>query len=692
MKKIALVLISLGLILSACSSPTPATTEAPAPTTAPEQPTATLAPTETPTEVPPTSTPEPTATPTPAPQPISAANISGLALASVVEIPRQPNLVLDPNLSGVVGGYTSDSQHIILRTDAGVDVLSHQSLDLEAHYPGLQLINILSDGRFAALQGGSLVFVEPLSGEMESVGTDVNFSGQFAVSPTGEKAASAVDSKTVRLYSLTGGQPLDIPIKNSELPEKLQFTGDGVNLVLEFISNSSNSRFEVYDTSAAQKLYEYPTYRAPEFSTDGKYFVAGDMNGLYVYDTPTAKVVGTAAWNVIYHRGVPAEGIVKGALIEDRIDLTDFFLVGGPETGIGFYVHQKTVIDNPAGQWNTDLYHTDNTFESYVLDFTTGVQKFVFSGYGADQMAAGFGATDGSTFLLINKSGELALHNLKDGSRITLSDRYTVGGPELLSPDGSQVGWSNLKGVYVYDWQAGKSVLEQGQPLPLSQSALVSFLPEGRLLVESTPGGGVGLDIWNIASGQIETTVPALADCSADAVGTYVLCMVPSSQARRIIAVDDPDKIVFSTNDPNITVLSPTGDSYATCKPGSGSITYKNYESGIVTIAQPCQPMVYSPDGTLLVLQNGVVVNLPSGESTLTLEADASGKVFSSETSAAFFGLDFILIGNRAFDSASGKLLAELPVSGALGFALSDDGLTLNVLTGQGMEQWQVTQ
>ncbi len=614
-------------------------------------------------------------------------------MAGVVTIPRQPNLLLDPNLSGVVGGYTSDSQHIILRTDAGVDVLSPQSLDLEAHYPGLQLVSLLSDGRFAALQGGSLVKVDPVSGEMESAETEADFSGQFAVSPTGEQAASVVDTKTVRLYSLTGGQPLDIPIKNSELPEKILFTGDGANLVLEFISNSSsNSRFEVYDTSAAQKLYEYPTYRAPEFSTDGKYFVAGDMNGLYVYDTTTAKVVGTAAWNVVYHRGVPAEGIVKGALIEDRIDLTDFFLVGGPETGIGFYVHQKTVIDNPAGQWNTDLYHTDNSFESYVLDFTTGVQKFVFSGYGADQMAAGFGATDGSTFLLINKSGELALHSLKDGSRITLSDRYTVGGPELLSPDGAQVGWSNLKGVYVYDWQAAKAVLEAQQPLPISQSALVSFLPEGRLLIESTPGGGVGLDIWNIASGQIETTVPALADCSADSAGLYVLCTVPSSGARRIVALDNPDKIVFSTNDPNITVLSPTGDSYATCKPGGNSITYKNYESGNVTIAQPCQEMFYSSDAAMLVLQSGVVVNLPSGESTLTLEVDAGGKAFSGDSPAAFFGPDFIVIGNRAFDSSSGKLLAELPVSGALGYTLSEDGLTLNVLTGQGMEQWQVTQ
>ena len=79
-----------------------------------------------------------------------------------------------------------------------------------------------------------------------------------------------------------------------------------------------------------------------------------DANGLYLNDTATGSVIATSPQNVIYHRGVDA--VVAGALVEDRIDMTDFFLVGGPETAIAFYAHAVTKIDNPAGQWDTDLY------------------------------------------------------------------------------------------------------------------------------------------------------------------------------------------------------------------------------------------------------------------------------------------------------------------------------------------------
>ena len=324
-----------------------------------------------------------------------------------------------------------------------------------------------------------------------------------------------------------------------------------------------------------------------------------------------------------------------------------------------------------------------------MQDFTTGVLKFAFSGFGSDQLAVGFGAADGSTFLLISTKGELALHSLADGARLVLSDRYTLGGASVLSGDGAQVGWSDMVGVNVYDWQAAASVMSQGQPLPLGDSGAIGFLPEGRLLVESVPSGGAGLDIWNFASGQIEATVPGVVDCRADAAGAYVLCSANSSGARRILALDNPDRIVFNSTDPNITVISPAGDSHATCVLGAASITYRNYAEGNATLSQPCQPMVYKPDGSALVLQSGIVIDLPSGESTLALVADANGQAFSSASPVVFFGPDFILMDNRAFDAATGDFLGQLPIRGALAYVLSEDGLTLHVLTAAAMEHWQ---
>jgi WD40 repeat protein len=695
-KSILVITVCLSIILSACSSPAP-TTEAPVLTEA-AQPTATVPPTEppTPTEVPPTSTPEPTATPEPEPQPITADNVSGIALSSVVEIPRQPNLIFeaDPGRneyygsSGIVGGYTPDSQHLIFRSDAGVDVLAAQTLEVEKHYPGLYLANILADGRFAAVQSSQLVFVDPVSGEMETVETDASFSGLYAVNPSGEQAAVLVDDNIVRLYSLTGGEPLDIDLGQSDPPQKLSFTGDGGTLIL-VILGGGNSRFEAYETATATKLYDYPTYNPPQFSTDGKYFSVTTFNGVVVVDTATNDVLNTYNPGHIIERGCD---LAANICVDHGVNLWGNFVIGSPETAI---VITKEVRSEgkPGNSIAEQAWHEVSSVDStFIANMVTGEARFVFGGYSLESLRTGFGAPDGSTFVIIQNNGKLGLHSLTNGEKVAESDRFAVGSAPKLSADGNLVGWSNLNGVYAYDWQNAELTLEAAQPLPVSKSTFLGFLPEGRLLVESVPAAGTGVDVWDIASGSIASTLAGLADCSADSAGAYVLCTVPSSGARRIIAVDDPDNIVFTTNDPTITVLSPAGDSYATCNIDAGSITYKNYESGNVTIAQPCQPMAYSPDGTLLVLQSGMVVGLPSGESTLTLEADASGKAFDGESPAVFFGTDLIILGNRVFDSASGELLVELPVSNALGFMLSEDGLTLNVLTGSGLEQWQVTQ
>jgi hypothetical protein len=646
--------------------------------------------------VPPTSTPEPTATPTPAAQPISAANISGVALSSVVEIPRQPNLIFEPDPgrneltgpSGILGGYTPDSQHIIFRTDAGVDVLAAQTLELEKHYPGLFLANVLADGRFAAVKGNQLVFVDPVSGEMETVETEADFSTVYGINPNGEQVAVLVEGNIVRLYSLTGGEPMDIDLGRSDPPQKIFFTGDGSTLILQMLAGN-NSRFEAYEAATATKLYDYPTYNPPQFSADGKYFTVTTANGVVVVDPATNTVLNTYNPGHIIERGCD---LAANLCVDHGVNMWGNFVIGSPETTI---VITKEVRSEgkPGNTLAEQGWHEVSSVDStFIANTVTGEARFVFSGYSLASLRTGFGAPDGSMFVIIQSDGKLGLHSLTNGEKVAESDRFSVGSAPKLSADGALVGWSNLNGVYAYDWQGAELRLEAAQPLPISKSTLLGFISEGRLLVESVPAAGSGVDVWDIASGSIVSTLVGLADCSADAAGAYVLCYVPSSGARRIIAVDDPEKIVFTTNDPNITVISPTGDSYATCNIGAGSITYKNYESGSVTIAQPCQPMVYSPDGTRLVLQSGVVVSLPGGEQAVTLEADASGKVFGDESPTVFFGADLIILGNRVFEAASGALLVELPVSSALGYALSEDGLTLTVLTGSGLEQWQVTE
>jgi len=419
MKKFTLwTLMALVLILSACASPTPppTPTAVPMPTTAN---TPTPANTSTPAN---TATPAPTATPAATATPVCpTSQANALAIAPM---------------------FTANSKHIVLGTGCGVEVFEAQTLKPVANYGGLVLANVLPDGRFAARAGGNVVLVDPASNKMESLKTKVDFSGIFAVSPAGTLLAKLMDGKTVRLFDLNSDKTTDLALQaqTTEAPRYLRFSPNGALLAVGFVEAPNPPMLAaeavnfvaVYEVTSAKKLYETKFSGAPRFSPDSKYlFPINTLINRNLYDASTGKVISSFANTLANcaqggNCGTTADG---GRIVEDRYDVVDYFIAGGPETVIVFWEHTITSI--PPGVVITEqnfatAYKNVRTQESYVEDFVANKRKFPFLGYAGKDLSYGTGAPDGSVFLLLKKSGGLALHSAKDGKALASLDRFTL--------------------------------------------------------------------------------------------------------------------------------------------------------------------------------------------------------------------------------------------------------------------------
>ncbi|TAK13011.1 MAG: hypothetical protein EPO32_06540 [Anaerolineae bacterium] len=687
------------LLLAACSSPTSVDSGSGTDTesTATKAPAAATAAPES------TATPEPSPTPEPVPQVISAANAAGLEYAGLVELPRQPILDTDSAAPNGLGAYTPDGQYIVLGTNLGVDVLSAADLSHVASYPG-SLLNVMLDGRIGIAQSGLLVLVDPASGESEATGIEIDLSDNFSLSPTGTQSVRLGGPDSLVLTDLASGTVTSLPTgkENNDNLAALYFTADGRHILLH-----NDDRLVIFDAATGEVAFAVQTYNGGVVSGDGKYLIYRDFNGIYTVDMTTWEVVFTQPNGFTTERGC------DGTTCRDSGSyLTGYLIPGNPDTGIGFW--QNTVGAWPQGvnivgvdPFNSPYFQISNHVS--VQSFLTGEQKFSFQGYAESELLGGMGAPDGSAFLLIKNDASLYLHDQTDGALLTSSETYTVGGDSILSADGQKVTWTTVNGVYIYDLISASLTGEFAHPLKLTNASGGWLLAGNRLASEGFIQHGniwdftEQLDFWDLASGMVTYTTYGLSRCTADAAGATLMCYKGgTSNSQRILSAEDPESVLFSSTDPNnFTVLSPTGDAHATCILGDSAITYKNYAASSAALDATCQPMVFSTDGSALLLQDGTLVSVADGQVLLALEADADGKVFTLSTEGqefssfdapvVLFAGGLIVVDDQVFDAATGALLADLGVE-VHGLALSADGLTLNILTPEGIQQWQVRQ
>lgn len=573
MKRIAVLLVSLGLILSACSSPTPATTEAPAPTAAVEQSTATLAPTDgpAPTEMLPTNTPEPTATLKPQPQVISEDNAASLTFQGLIELPANPNLVAPYVL------FTSDSKQVLVQTEAGLDALNIASLEVEDSYPGVQARDLLADGRVYGKLGDQVVFLDLASGQIEPIEGIPPFSGRYVVSPQGNKLAYVQDDKTIQVVDLASGQATAISIKFSTQLNKLVLNSDGSILIAWWELGYPNASYIAYDTVTGNKLYEQPTNRMPpQLLEDGEHVAVEPIGN--------AVEIHTIADNK------------AGDTVSVITDLTERFFGGR------FFVAQN-------GKAIIGLYGANSGSAAIVVsEIPTNRSLAVVtrSDPGGPKPEL-FLAPDASSFIVVWPEGRLELHKSDGGEVIAETDRYSVGSHLALSPNGQLIAWTDFEGVNVYNWQTSEFVLQQKHSTVPVGVGRVGFIGDNGLFVslntsfvnkfgfnEQLPQ----LSLWDLGSGQITNAYDSLSGCDVQDTGTYIKCSVYKVTsdyigiiATRIFPISDPNTVVATDNEAKVfMVSSPTADGYASCEVGGSTISVKAGSAPAVRLNYPCQP------------------------------------------------------------------------------------------------------
>jgi hypothetical protein len=688
------LIVSLGLILSACSSPAPATTAAPGPTEAAEQPTATLEPTEAPepTDLPPTNTPESTATPEPIAQPISGANAANLTFQELVELPRRPQLAFPYVL------FTPDSQSVIVQTEAGADLLNADNLEVENGFPGVQAAGFLADGRLYGKQNGGLVFVDLGSGEIETAAYEGALSTIYAISPQADKLAYRADDSTIRVIDIASGSATPIAIDQPLSMKQLLFSGDGEVLLAWWDLNYPNAFYAGYDTATGKQIYRQSIHlRVPQLSTDGQtaYFMQNSaVDAHNVADnSPTSTFPGVTE--------------IGG----EKMWLDGFFIAGSGELIVATY-----------GGNSDNAYYMASDFataqSSAVLTLSTHSRPVVAV------------APDGSRFLILGENGGLTSYDAASGEVAAESEAYSLVSQPALSPDGSLVAWSSFEDVNVYNWQTEEFVLQASQPSAPWAIGRVGFLRNDSLFSENIigiinqydrPEQLPRLSIWDLSSGQMSNSYDSLLGCDSPDGVLYLKCALYkvngnliSNTALRIFDLADVNSILATDNtESQYFISSPTGNGFASCNVGGNAITVRMTGAAAAQLPFACQPFIFGPEGTTLYLQDGTVVDLASGEASLQLEADASGHVFEASLTESmiffnpnlqvediidkpaklFEGDNFIVIDNRVFDAAGGELLIELPdVTTVHGITLADDGMTLVLLTNRGLERWKAVQ
>ncbi len=701
MRSVARIVLFMALFLTACTSAsTESQPEAAAhpmeepvevvPTNTSE-PTATLEPTSTPTDPPePTVTPEPTATATPEPQPqkITGDNAAQLTYQEMVEIPRKPNLQWPYVL------FSPDSQKMVVQTEAGIEILKADTMEFEASYSSLNVHGFLADGRLYGKQIGRLVFVDLASGEVESIELEANFSGVYVVSPQANKLAYVENDNAIQVIDLVSGAVNSIGIKTADRLNKLIFSGDGSVLLAWWQWEYPHAHYIAYDATAGTWLYEQPTNRVgPKLLAGGEHFAYEPQgNSLSIRTFADNKEITSAPMSIS----------AGGSL---------FF---------GY-----TYADNGAALAGRYWSREGMAILSVDVEAAVGEAVIFFPDIGPEPELVF--APDAAAFLVIWPDDRLELRQRATGDVLAETDRYAMGSKLALSPDGTQVAWSTFHSVNVFDWQTGQFTFQvESEALPTNVGR-VSFVGESTLAVEMVdsfyneegwPTRLLQVDLWNLDSGDINTSFNYLNACDSQDEGQYLRCALYKDTgelaATRLFLLSNPNIIPISDNTETIFMVgSPTANSVAYCEASSNSIAVKAELAPLSRLAYPCQSFFYDPAGEYLYLQDGAVVRIASGEKVLQLAVDDTGKAFESEFIGPFlpiimhlqledhngqppqylFGDGFIVINNRVFEASSGALLVELTGSISVqGITFSENGKSLLLLTNRGLERWQVVQ
>ena len=329
----------------------------------------------------------------------------------------------------------------------------------------------------------------------------------IAFSPDRQRAATAADDKTIRIWDLATASELRVLIGHTDRIGALAFSPDGTRLA----SASGDGTVRVWNPATGNSVYSFtlPSKWAGQvvFSSDGQLRAAsagaddeGGNSYIEVHNAPTgAKIRGfTLDWNNATPLAVTPDGhlLSSGGAGEDGeyVSAKSWDLRTGKEL--------KTLpvlfsAFSPDGRWGTEFEYRQGI---HVWDISAGRRVRTIAPPAFEPSRVAF-TPDSTRILAASQNGSgVKFFDVATGREVQSLPIPAGSGVVAFSGDGKWLAVSSGSSVSIWDLAAGREIQTLSGQLAAQDLA---FSPDGKLLIT----GGPALGIWDIVSGKLVRTI-----------------------------------------------------------------------------------------------------------------------------------------------------------------------------------------
>ncbi|MFV2066777.1 MAG: WD40 repeat domain-containing serine/threonine protein kinase [Pirellulales bacterium] len=364
-------------------------------------------------------------------------------------------------------------------------------------------VDFSPDGKLLAVCEEERVTVwdvsDPNRGVKQHVLTTPAGISSVAFSPDGSILACACDDGLIRLWRVASGERLDPPLKgHSAHVHAVNFSPDGETLV----SSSADRTVRLWDVArrTEQKRFEghAGAVVSAAFSPDGQTVVSGSYDG-------TAKL-----WDVGSGRLLDT---IRG---HELMVWSAVFGPGGQTVFTGS-------ADGMVKRWDLATRERPPTFE--------GNARRARSPIAFDP--------SGRILAAVRRDSEVTLWDLTSGNEVATFRRHGEVITDLeFSPDGkTMASVARDEGTKLWDVETLRVLHE------LDGSRTLAFSPDGRVLATGGPSGSTTIQLWDVASGKLQQTLPGIGErslnCLVFSPDGKILASGGDSRTRRTFVLWD---------------------------------------------------------------------------------------------------------------------------------------------------------